>query len=123
MLNIPVNTRHVDAIFTSNPLGLERRKHSDSRELRHNSYRKSDTPCFNKRLKIPTVGYVVSYLQASKERGRKMRHRAELCLSNQLLGREHRYENKRKSFVFIAALLRDGPIFMLRGAPKEHEVC
>lgn len=29
------------------------------------------------------------------------------------------YENKRKSFVFIAALLQDGPIFMLRGARKE----
>src|SRR5438309_9857104 len=33
------------------------------------------------------------------------------------------YENKRKSSVFIAALLRDGLIFMLRGAPNEHAVC
>jgi hypothetical protein len=52
MLNIPANTRHVDVIFTSNPHGLERPKHSDA----HNAYGKNDTPGVNQRLKISAVG-------------------------------------------------------------------
>jgi hypothetical protein len=31
-------------------------------------------------------------------------------------------ENRHKSFAFIATLLGNGPIFMLGGGPKAHEV-
>src|SRR5713226_7037553 len=42
----------------------------------------SDAPRRNERLKVPRAGYVVSYLQASRERGGSKAARKGLCVNN-----------------------------------------
>src|SRR5216683_7310922 len=42
----------------------------------------SDAPHRNERLKVPRAGYVVSYLQASRERGVARRFGKGLCVNN-----------------------------------------
>src|SRR5260370_4099918 len=44
--------------------------------------RESDAPRRNDRLTVPRAGYVVSYLQASRERGVEKRFGKGLCVNN-----------------------------------------
>src|SRR6266446_5725190 len=58
--------------------------------------RESDAPRRNDRLTVPRAGYVVSYLQASRERGVEKRFGKGLCVNNNCTRGQQNWDGRRR---------------------------